>query len=111
MQSELYADTIGEITVSGAIVRIDLVSLSATQKDASGKPVPEFRQRVIMSMEGFANSFEVIQKAMHGLIEAGAIRRTTPAERGADAAAPPAVTAGAKPNGNGTRLDHSPNFA
>ena len=111
MQSELYADTIGEITVSGAIVRIDLVSLSATQKDAAGKPVPEFRQRVIMSMEGFANSFEVFQKAMHGLIEAGAIRRTTPAERGADAGPAPAAAGGAKANGNGARLDHSPNFA
>jgi hypothetical protein len=111
MQSELYADTIGEITVSGAIVRIDLVSLSATQRDASNKPMPEFRQRVIMSMEGFANSFEVIQKAMHGLIEAGAIRRTTPAERGAEAVSAPAVAASAKPNGNGAGLDHSPNFA
>jgi hypothetical protein len=109
MQSELYADSIGEITVSGAIVRIDLVSLSATARDASGKPVPEFRQRVIMSVEGFANSYEVMQKAMHGLIEAGAIRRTTPAERGADAA--PATPAGVKPNGNGAHLDHSPNFA
>jgi len=111
MQSELYADSIGEITVSGAIVRIDLVSLSATARDASNKPVPEFRQRVIMSVEGFANSYEVMQKAMHGLIEAGAIRRTTPAERGADPAPAPATAAGAKANGNGARLDHSPNFA
>jgi hypothetical protein len=111
MQSELYADSIGEITVSGAIVRIDLVSLSATARDASGKPVPEFRQRVIMSVEGFANSYEVMQKAMHGLIEAGAIRRTTPAERGTDASPGPAAPAGVKPNGNGAHLDHSPNFA
>jgi hypothetical protein len=109
MQSELYADSIGEITVSGAIVRLDLVSLSASARDASGKPVPEFRQRVIMSVEGFANSYEIMQKAMHGLIEAGAIRRTTAAERGADAA--PATPAGAKVNGNGAQLDHSPNFA
>jgi hypothetical protein len=50
-----------------------------------------------------------MQKAMHGLIEAGAIRRTTPAERGAEAA--PATPAGAKVNGNGAQLDHSPNFA
>jgi hypothetical protein len=111
MQSELYADSIGEITVSGAIVRLDLVSFSATARDASNKPVPEFRQRVIMSVEGFANSYEVMQKAMHGLIEAGAIRRTTPAERGADAPPAPATPAGAKANGNGAHLDHSPNFA
>jgi hypothetical protein len=104
MHSELYADSIGEITVSGAIVRIDLVSLSATQKDAAGQPVPEFRQRVVMSVEGFANSFEVIQKAMHGLIEAGAIRRTLPQD-----AAMPAARAGG--NGAGAPLNGSPNFA
>jgi hypothetical protein len=64
-----------------------------------------------MSVEGFANSYEVMQKAMHGLIEAGAVRRTTPAERGADAAPAAAIAAGAKANGNGASLDHSPNFA
>jgi hypothetical protein len=110
MQNELYADTIGEITVSGAIVRIDLVSLSATQRDANNQPVPELRQRVIMSIEGFANSFEVLQKAMQGLIEAGAIRRTTQDERSATVSGP-AINGAAKPNGNAGRLDASPNFA
>jgi hypothetical protein len=110
MQTELYADSIGEITVSGAIVRIDLVSLSATQRDASNQPVPEFRQRVIMSVEGFANSFEVLQKAMQGLIEAGAVRRTTQTER----VTPPQTAATGDParaNGSGARPNGSPNFA
>ena len=104
MQRELYADAIGEITVTGAIVRIDLVSLSATQKDAANQPVPEFRQRVVMSIEGFANSYEVLQKAMNGLIEAGAIRRTTPEENAIPVAAHP------KPNGS-AKPGSSPNFA
>lgn len=106
MHNELYADAIGEITVTGGIVRIDLVSLSPTHKDASGQPVPELRQRVIMSMEGFANSFEVIQKAMHGLIEAGAIRRTLPDERRDALPAHPEP----RPNGKAARSP-SPNFA
>jgi hypothetical protein len=109
MQTELYADGIGEITVSGSIVRIDLVSLSATHKDANGQPVPEFRQRLILSTEGFANSFEVLQKAMDGLIEAGAIRRNMPAQ-------PMTAPAGLAPeahktNGSAPRLNGSPNFA
>ncbi|HTJ56867.1 MAG TPA: hypothetical protein VL418_04795 [Devosiaceae bacterium] len=113
MQTELYADSIGEITVSGAIVRIDLVSLSATQRDANNKPVPEFRQRVIMSIEGFANSFEVLQKAMHGLIESGAIRRTMADEReGAATPGPSPSHAAPRTNGSGVRLDGaSPNFS
>ena len=78
MQAELYADAIGEITVTGTILRIDLVSLSPTMRDDMGQPAPEQRMRVIMSLEGFANSFEVLQNAMNVLIEAGAIRRNDP---------------------------------
>ena len=103
MQGELYADALGEITVTGSIVRIDLVSLSATERDAANQPVPEIRQRVIMSIEGFANSYEVIQRAMNGLIEAGAIRRNAP---DAGASPMPAVS-----NSNGTRSGSSPNFS
>ena len=103
MQSELYADAIGEITVTGTVVRIDMVSLSATMRDDMGQPAPEHRQRIVMSLEGFANSFDVLQKAMNGLIEAGAIRRNEPPEFAA------AMAAG-KPNGKGAHLNASPNF-
>ena len=102
MQDELYADAIGEITVTGTVVRIDLVSLSATMRDAAGQPVPEHRQRVVMSLEGFANSFDVLQNAMNGLIEGGAIRRNDP-----DPVVLP-VTA-ARTNGNSGH-NASPNF-
>ncbi|MHA6692440.1 hypothetical protein [Devosia sp. A449] len=78
MQAEIYADAIGEITVTGTIMRLDLVSLSHTMRDDMGQPVPEHRMRIVMSLEGFANSFEVLQNAMNGLIEAGAIRRNEP---------------------------------
>jgi hypothetical protein len=75
MSSELYSDGIGEITVTGTIVRIDLMSLSATERDASNNPKPEFRQRIIMPVEAFANAVDLMQKALGGLVEAGAIRR------------------------------------
>lgn len=75
MQDELYADGVGEITVTGSIVRINLVSLSATEKDGQGNPVAAHRQRVIMSIDGFANTVDLMQKALNGLIEAGAVRR------------------------------------
>lgn len=100
---EVYADAIGEITVTGTIVRIDLVSLSPTMRDDAGQHVPEHRQRVVMSLEGFANSFDVLQKAMNGLIEAGAIRRNEPEELAIPTNAP-------KPNGNSARHNESPNF-
>lgn len=75
MSNELYADGISEITITGTIVRIDLMSLSATERDASNNPRPVFRQRIIMPVDAFANAVDLMQKALGGLVEAGAIRR------------------------------------
>ncbi|MCD2185367.1 hypothetical protein [Rhizobium sp. GN54] len=75
MSSELYSDGIGEITVTGTIVRIDLMSLSATERDANNNPVPVFRQRIVMPVDAFANAVDLMQKALGGLVEAGAVRR------------------------------------
>ncbi len=75
MSNELYADGIGEITITGTIVRIDLMSLSATDRDANNNPKPVFRQRIIMPVDAFANAVDLMQKALGGLVEAGAVRR------------------------------------
>ena len=80
MHAELYTDGIEEITVSGTIVRVDLVSLSPTERDANNVPKRVFSQRLIFSVESFANSVDVMQKALQGLVDAGVIRRNQPAE-------------------------------
>lgn len=79
MFNEVYSDGIGEITVSGSVVRVDLVSLSPTERDATGKPKAVFRQRLVFSSEAFANSVEIMLKALQGLVDAGAVRRAGPA--------------------------------
>jgi hypothetical protein len=105
MQDELYADGVGEITVTGSIVRINLVSLSATEKDETGNPRAVFRQRVVMPVDAFANAVELMQKAQAGLVEAGAIRRI------GEAPAPmPELAAADKPASAGPRPNGSPNF-
>lgn len=81
MSSELYSDGISEITVTGTIVRIDLMSLSATERDEKNNPKPVFRQRVIMPVEAFANAVDLMQKALGGLVEAGAVRRISDVQR------------------------------
>ncbi|MDB5564436.1 MAG: hypothetical protein JWP84_1002 [Tardiphaga sp.] len=78
MHAELYTDGVDEITVSGTIVRVDLVSLSPTERDANNAPKKVFRQRLIFSIEAFANSVEVMQNALRGLVEAGVIKRSEP---------------------------------
>jgi hypothetical protein len=89
MHDELYTDGIGEITVSGTVVRVDLVSLSPTERDANNAPKSVFRQRLIFSLEGFANSVELMQKALQGLVEAGAVTQT---QRRQPTASPVALT-------------------
>ena len=78
MHEEVYTDGVDEITVSGSIVRIDLFTLSPTERDASNLPKKVFRQRLILSAEGFANSVEVMQNALQGLVDAGVVRRSRP---------------------------------
>ena len=99
--SELFADNISELTLTGPLVRIDLVSLSATAKDAEGKPKPELRQRIVMPVDGFVQSFSLMSQLMAQLEKQGVITRNAP---GAAPAAPAAVAAPAGPA-------KSPNFS
>src|SRR4051794_7782956 len=78
MQPEVYTDGVDEITVGGSIVRVDLVSLSPTERDLNNVPKKVFRQRLIFSVEAFANSVEVMQQAFQGLVDAGVIKRNAP---------------------------------
>lgn len=78
MHDEIYTDGIDEIMVGGSIVRIDLVSLSPTERDANNAPKKVFRQRIIFSIESFANSVEVMQNALQGLVDAGVVKRNSP---------------------------------
>lgn len=78
MHSELYTDGVDEITVGGAVVRVDLVSLSPTERDANNAPRKVFCQRLIFSVEAFANSVEVMQNALQGLVDAGVVKRNQP---------------------------------
>jgi hypothetical protein len=75
MHAEVYTDGIDEITVGGAIVRVDLVSLSPTERDANNAPKKVFRERLIFSIEAFANSVDVMQNALQGLVDAGVVKR------------------------------------
>ena len=78
MHSELYTDGISEITVSGSVVRVDLVSFSPTERDSNNNPQKIFRQRLIFSTEAFANSVEIMNKALQTLAEAGVVKRVQP---------------------------------
>jgi hypothetical protein len=78
MHAELFTDGVDEITVGGSIVRVDFCSLSPTERDANNAPKRVFCQRLIFSVESFANSVDVMQNALQGLVDAGVVRRNQP---------------------------------
>ncbi len=90
---DVYADGIGEITLTGGMVRIDLVSLSAKNRDDQGRPKLEFRKRVVLPPEGFLRSFSAMEDLVKQLVEAGLIKRREgedPTVVSATPSAPPA---------------------
>src|SRR5215212_7431768 len=92
MQDEVYSDGVAEITITGPIVRIDLMSLSPAERDANNNPKPMFRQRIVMPVEAFANSVELMQRVVKGLVEAGAIKQNTTSGEAAQARSESAPT-------------------
>ena len=72
---EIYADGVGEITVTGSVVRIDLVSLSVAQKDENGRPKPVVRKRIVMPVDGFLRTYAVIGNVLQKMEQAGLVRR------------------------------------
>lgn len=107
MHTELYTDGIDEVTIGGSIVRVDLVSLSPTERDANNAPKKVFRQRLIFSAESFANSVEVMQNALQGLVDSGVVQRNRP--RSSSAA--PQATARVEPASSASDSSRSPNVS
>ena len=75
MVDEVFADGLGEITITGSTVRLDLVSFSTTERNADGEPKLCFKQRIIMPVDGFMNAFDLMQKVSRELIADGAVKR------------------------------------
>ena len=71
---DIFADGIGEITLAGGMVRMDLVNLVGSQKDSEKKPKLEFSQRIVMPPDGFLRSFSAMENLVKQLIEAGLVK-------------------------------------
>ena len=71
---ESFADGVGEITLSGGMVRMDFVTLQGSQKDPENQPKLEFSQRVIMPPDGFLRSFSAMESLVKQLIDAGLVK-------------------------------------
>jgi hypothetical protein len=83
MKEQIYADDIGTITITGPVVRFDLMIQSATEKDAAGKPTLVAQQRVIMPIDAFLRASTRMQGSVQDMVKKGMITR---APKGAAAA-------------------------
>ncbi len=81
MLPEIYADRFGGITYTGNMVRIDLVSLSATETDAGVQQTAAPHHRVIMTPQGFLQSMQIMQELLQKLLDAGVVRREAAPEQ------------------------------
>ncbi|MBF0142237.1 MAG: hypothetical protein HQL57_00635 [Magnetococcales bacterium] len=93
---EVYCDTLGNIVVTGNIVRIELASLDPTSPDPKN-PKLETRQRLIMPLDGFLRAFAMSQQVVTRLTEEGVLRQNPAAAASATATAATATPATATP--------------
>jgi hypothetical protein len=70
MDHQHFTDGIGRITVIGGIVRLDLVTYSATETDAGGNARPVLTQRVLMGVDAFLRSSEKILETVQAITKA-----------------------------------------
>ena len=78
MDNEVFADVVGNISIDGGVIRIDLVSLSPTVKDENQKPVFAFKQRVVLPLDGFLRSFSIMEGFIKQLVNAGVVKPSIP---------------------------------
>ena len=74
MSEEVFADAIGEITVTGNVVRVDLLTMAVNEKDDQGRLKPKFKQRVIFPIEGFAHATEAMIQMRQQLLDRGILK-------------------------------------
>ena len=93
MHNEIFIDGISEITVTGSTIRVDAFTVSPSERDPDGNPKPVFRQRIIMTVEGFMNARDLIERVARELIDGGVVRR-----REGTVQSEPAKSRGGSPN-------------
>jgi hypothetical protein len=86
MEQQIFADGIGRIAIIDGIVRLDLVTHSATETSADGKPRLVLSSRVVMGADQFLRATEKIVEAARAIVEQRHGKAAQPAP--APAAAP-----------------------
>lgn len=77
---QLFADGIIGIGYDSGVVKIDLMSNSATEKDKNGNPIQEFTQQIVVPLDGFLTMFNKMGEIISHLEQADVVRRNQAGE-------------------------------
>ena len=99
MSDELFVDGISGVGFGKGAVRIDFFAFSAENPDGKGKPAKENKQRLVMTTEGFVESFTLLAGVMDKLKDAGLVA-PRPAAGATGTGTPPAGSGAASPSPN-----------
>ena len=75
MTAELYVDGVGEVVITGTVVRIDLMAFETSERDQNGRPRAIIRQRIVMPVDGFVRGVESLRNTLGRLEEIGVIKK------------------------------------
>jgi len=75
MNTEIFADGISAVHVTGNLVRIDLMTVQPHLKSENGQPVYDIGKRIIMPLEGFIQSLATQENIVNQLIETGVLKK------------------------------------
>lgn len=104
MIEETFADSIGEITLTGSVVRINFTVLSMTERSGNGRPLTVLRQRIVMPVEGFLAATSAMTDMVQRMVEAGVVTQHVSEPEAAALGAPDSNS------GNKPTSPNSPNF-
>jgi hypothetical protein len=74
-QNQLFVDGVFNVAIQDGAVRVDFFQLSPTQRDAEGKPQRQFAHRLIMSPQGFLQTYSAMDQLVKQLEERGLVQR------------------------------------
>src|SRR5262245_40874981 len=73
--TDVFIDGVSEAMVQNGSVRVNLVTLAATERDAKGQPVREVRHRLLMSPQAATELHAHLEAALRHLSQAGIVTR------------------------------------
>ena len=75
MIQDVFTDGVGNIHVTGNVVRLDFIALNPNQKNELGQPIYNVTQRIVMPLEGFIQSLALQENIVKQLVDAGVLKR------------------------------------